>query len=291
MTRRPYTAIPLAAALLALLTAGMPPAAAEGTLEKIERTGEFVMGYRVDSNPLSFEDRGGRPSGYSVDFCRRIAAGVKARFPGKDIEAKFVRIGSAERISAVASGEIDIECGATTITLSRQEEVDFSLPTFVTGGSVLSLASSGIEGMPDLAGKKVGVLQSTTTIEQLRGYLAENGIDAEVVVVTGRNEGMSRLNEGDIQALAADQIVLIGQVIGAPDPGRYSIASDIFSFEPYGLVVRKDDAEFRLLVNRVISQLYRSDQQADIFYKWIGRLGIEVPPIVAAMYQLNALPE
>ncbi|MGB5687721.1 MAG: transporter substrate-binding domain-containing protein, partial [Woeseiaceae bacterium] len=105
------------------------------------------------------------------------------------------------------------------------------------------------------------------------------------------HEGMERLNRGGIDALASDQIVLIGQVIEAANPRRYSLMNEIFSYEPYGFVVRRNDADFRLEVNRAISQLYRSGEEADIFFRWIGRIGIDVPPIMAAMYQLNALPE
>jgi ABC-type amino acid transport substrate-binding protein len=122
----------------------------EGTLEKIARTGEFVIGYRNDASPLSYENADGQPSGYSVDMCRRIAAGVKAHIGDGDIETKFIRVSSDERISAVVDGKIDIECGSTTVTLSRQEQVDFTLPTFVTGGSVLTLAENGINGLSDL---------------------------------------------------------------------------------------------------------------------------------------------
>jgi ABC-type amino acid transport substrate-binding protein len=279
------------AALLALPVLSLFAQESESTLEKIERTGEFLIGYRTDSSPLSYENAEGEPSGYSVDFCRRIAASVNAHFDKKDIEAKFVRISPEERISAVVNGKVDIECGSTTITLARQEHVDFSLPTFVTGGSVLSLASSGIQTMSDLAGKRVGVAKDTTTIEELRNYLKENLIDAEVVIVADRNEGMKRLNGGGIDALASDQIVLIGQVIEAVNPQRYSLVNEIFSFEPYGFVLRRNDADFRLVVNRAISQLYRSGEEGDIFYRWIGRIGIDVPPIMAVMYQLNALPE
>jgi len=279
------------AALLALPALSLFAQEPESTLEKIERTGEFLIGYRTDSSPLSYENSDGEPSGYSVDFCRRIAASVNAHFDKKDIEAKFVRISAEERISAVVNGKVDIECGSTTITLSRQEHVDFSLPTFVTGGSVLSLASSGIQTMSDLAGKRVGVAKDTTTVEELRHYIKENLIDAEVVIVADRNEGMKRLNGGGIDALASDQIVLIGKVIEAVNPQRYSLVNEIFSFEPYGFVLRRNDADFRLVVNRAISQLYRSGEEGDIFYRWIGRIGIDVPPIMAVMYQLNALPE
>jgi ABC-type amino acid transport substrate-binding protein len=281
----------LIAALLTLPSPELLAKDSEATLDRIARTGEFLIGYRTDSSPLSYENADGQPSGYSVDLCRRIAAGVKAHLGDNNIETKFVRITSDERISAVVNGKIDIECGSTTITLSRQEHVDFSLPTFVTGGSVLSLAASGIQSMSDLSGKRVGVAKDTTTIEQLRNYLEQNLIDAEIVIVDDRNEGMKRLNRGGIDALASDQIVLIGQVIEALNPKRYSLVSEIFSYEPYGFVVRRNDADFRLVVNKAISQLYRSGENADIFYKWIGRIGISVPPILAAMYQLNALPE
>jgi ABC-type amino acid transport substrate-binding protein len=291
MKHRLCTAI---VSLTALLTWPCPNLLAqdsEGTLEKIARTGEFLIGYRTDSSPLSYENADGEPSGYSVDLCRRIAASINAHFNEKDIETKFVRITSDERISAVVDGKIDIECGSTTITLSRQEQVDFSLQTFVTGGSVLSLAASGIQTMSDLSGKKVGVAKGTTTIEQLRSFLQQNLIDAEVVIVADRTDGMKRLNRAGIDALASDQIVLIGQVIEAINPNRYALVSEVFSYEPYGFMVRRNDADFRLLVNTAISQLYRNGEQADIFYRWIGRIGISVPPILAAMYQLNTLPE
>jgi ABC-type amino acid transport substrate-binding protein len=282
----------LAASALVLLTcSAIEAGAAESTLEKIARTGELVLGYRDDSNPLSFRRANGEPAGYSVDFCRKVAEEVDAHFPDQDIEAKFVPTTSGKRIDAVINGTIDIECGSTTITLSRQERVDFSLPTFVTGGSVLSLAASGIRDIPDLDGKRVAVISGTTTAEQLDAHMDEHGIEAKIVTVADRNEGMNLLNGGEVEALASDQIVLIGQVLEARNPDRYAIISEIFSYEPYGLVVRRNDADFRLVVNRAIARLYRTGEQGEIFYNWIGKLGISVPPVVAAMYQLNALPE
>jgi ABC-type amino acid transport substrate-binding protein len=147
MKHNPCATMLLIAAALTLPGLNLVAENAEGTLDKIARTGEFVIGYRADSSPLSYENSEGQPSGYSVDLCRRIAASVKSRFADKEIKTKFVRLSTDERISAVVDGDVDIECGSTTITLSRQEQVDFSLPTFVTGGSVLTLAASGIQGM------------------------------------------------------------------------------------------------------------------------------------------------
>ncbi len=291
MKHKSRTAILLLAAILILPGSDLLAQDSEGTLEKIARTGEFVIGYRTDASPLSYENADGRPSGYSVDLCRRIAAAVKAHLGKENIETKFVPVTSDERISAVVTGKIDIECGSTTVTLSRQEQVDFTLPTFVTGGSVLSLAKTGIHDMSDLSGKKVGVVKDTTTVEQLRSYLQQNLIDAELVIVGDRKEGMNQLNRGDIEAFASDQIVLIGQIIEALYPKQYSLADETFSYEPYGFVVRRNDADFRLVANRAITQLYRSGQHIQIFNKWIGRIGIRPSPILVAMYQLNTLPE
>lgn len=287
---RPVT-LAISALLLALPATEVFAQDTEGTLAKISSTGEFVIGYRTDASPLSYENAAGEPSGYSVDLCRRIAAAVKAHIGDSDIETRFVSVSSDERISAVVNGEIDIECGSTTITLSRQELVDFTIPTFVTGASVLSLVESGIQGLSDLAGKKVGVVRDTTTVELLRETLQQNLIDANVVVVGGREEAMNRLNRDDIQAFVSDQIVLIGQIIEAANPRRYSLLDETFSYEPYGLVVRRNDADFRLVANRAISQIYRTEQYMQIYGKWIGRIGVRPPPMLIAMYQLSTLPE
>ena len=263
----------------------------KGTLAKIASSGEIVIGYRTDASPLSYENGDGEPAGYSVDLCKRIAAGIKAHLGKDDIKTTFVAVSSDEKLSAVRDGKVDIECGATTMTLSRHSEVDFTLPTFVTGASILSLAENGITSMSALSGKKVGVVGGTTTVEQLKLYLQQNLIDAEIVVVSNRLDGMTKLNGGAIHAFASDQIVLIGQVIEAAFPKKYSLGDETFSYEPYGMVVRRNDADFRMVANQAISQLYRSGQHIQIYNKWIGRIGIRPSPMLVAMYQLNTLPE
>ena len=155
----------------------------------------------------------------------------------------------------------------------------------------MSLKASGLKDTSELAGKRIAVAKGTTTEQQIRAYLAEHAIDAEIVVVGDRTEGWARLNQDNVDAMASDQIVLIGLIMSSPDPTRYWLDSEILSYEPYAFVVRRNDADFRLVVNRALAEVYRSGDQADIYYKWIGKAGIEVPPIVAVMYQLGALPE
>ena len=275
--------------LLALFV--VPGIAIGGTLDQIKKSGEIRLGYRTDAPPLSFKDTAGQPAGYSVELCRRIAAAVKDHLKLNDLKTTFVPLTSEDRIDAVINNRADIECGATTITLARAEKVDFTLMTFVTGGGLLTLANSGVDSLGNLAGKTVAVVSGTTSQTALQKYLKKNLIDAKVVAVADRDEGMKQLQSRKVDAFASDQIVLIGQIQQAADPRAYSLSRDLFSYEPYGLVVRRNDAEFRLVANRALAQLYRSGQIEELFNRWFGSAGVQPTPVLGAMYMLEALPE
>ena len=285
-------AYPSAKPLLVLLALSLIPGIAlGGTLDQIKKSGELRVGYRTDAPPLSFNDTSGQAAGYSVELCKRIAAAVKDHLKLKEVKTTLVPLTSEDRIDAIINNRADIECGATTITLSRAEKVDFTLMTFVTGGGFLTLANSGVESLGNLAGKSVAVVTGTTSQTSLQKYLQKNLIDAKVVVVADRSEGMKQLQARKVDAFASDQIVLIGEILSAADPKAYSLGTDLFSFEPYGLVVRRNDADFRLVANRAIAQLYRSGQIEELFNRWFGQIGVQPTPVLRAMYMLEALPE
>jgi ABC-type amino acid transport substrate-binding protein len=286
MLRRRFGTLAILLALSAL------PVLAHGdTLDQIRKSGEIRLGYRTDVPPLTFNDGSGQPAGYAVELCRNIAAAVKEHLNLSDLKVTFVPLKTAERMDAVADNKADIECGATTITLARQRNVDFTLMTFVTGGSLLTLAGSGIDAVAGLAGKSVSVVAGTTSESALREYLTKHLIDAKVVAVATREEGMKQLQAKQVAAFASDQIVLIGQLMQAPDRKAYSIARELFSYEPYGFVVRRNDADFRLVANRALAQIYRSGQIKDVYDRWFGQAGVQPSPVLAAMYVLEALPE
>ena len=262
-----------------------------GTLKKVADTGVITIGYNTDSAPFSSQDDSGSPVGYSVDLCRRIATAAKDKLGLDDLEVKFVEVTLEDRFDAVESGKVDIECSSSTITLSRLEKVDFTLMTFVTGGSLVSKENAAIMTTDDINGKSVAVIRGTTTESALNAHLKENLIDASVVLVDTDSEGMAQLDAGKVQAFASDQVVLIGQIVNSGDPESYVLSEDIFSFEPYGLSLRRNDADFRLLANRSLAQIYRSGQFKKLFNKWFGRVGLRPSPVLIAMYQLQALPE
>jgi ABC-type amino acid transport substrate-binding protein len=266
---------------------------AQGTLDRIRERGEFRIGYRTDARPLSFEDEG-KPAGYSIDLCRRIAAGVSEHLSLPGMRATYVPVTAENRFDALVKGDIDIECGATTITLGRLEQVDFTLMTFVTGGSFLSRADARVGSAADLAGKRVAVMRDTSTATALQSYLTENRIDARVIQVDNRDTGMSRLQRGDVDAFAGDQIVLLGAALNAlerDEAANFSFADELFSYEPYGFMVRRNDADFRLVVNRELAEIFRDGDQAPMYQEWVGSNGVKPSPMLIAMYLVQGLSE
>lgn len=275
----------------ALLIAATATDASAGTLKRIADRGEIKIGFRDATEPFSFSDAEGRATGYSVELCQRVAEAVRTELKLNDLKITYVPVSVKERFEAVASGKVDILCSATTITLSRLELVDFSLLTFVTGGSLMSRADAPINMTSDLAGKKVAVIDGTTTQTALSSYLKDNFIDAKTVVAESIEIARDMLDKGQVDAVADDQIVLIGQLIASGAPRNYALADDLYSYEPYGLALPRDDGEFRLVVDRSLARTYRTGQFIQLYNKWFGRQGLKPTPILQAMYKLQSLPE
>ena len=193
-------------------------------------------------------------------------------------------------MDAVANGTVDIECGTTTASLSRQEKVDFTLTTFVDGASLLIAEGSGIRTVGDLAGKRVGVAPGTTTEKAVGDFLRAQSIPATIVSVKDHDEGLAALQTSKIDAYASDRTILVGLVLQARGTSRYALVSDDLSYEPYGFMVRRDDSAFRLVANRTLARLYRSGAIGAVYSKWFGALGKPTPALVL-MYALQGLPE
>ena len=262
-----------------------------GTFDQIKQSGKIRIGYRVSEPPMSFLDQSGKPVGYSIDVCSRIVTGVKTKLGNADIAVEYVPVDSSTRLPMLADNSIDILCGATTKTLSRGEIVDFTQLTFVTGASLLSLKSAPVAGVADLQGKKVAVVRDTTTIEALEGALKGALIEAEVVPVASAAEGFAALQNGQVNAYSSDQVVLIGLLLTNADPKNFVISNELFSYEPFALAVRRNDADFRLVADRVLSHLYRTGDVIQIYEKWFGVIQGQMPSALQAMHRLNSTPE
>ena len=262
-----------------------------GTLKRINDRGQINVGFRESEHPMSFRDQSGKAMGYSVDLCGHIVAAVKNRLSRSEVTVNYVPVTAEDRFKAIESGRIDILCGATTKTLSRSERVGFTQLTFVTGASLLSLNKSKVFDISALKGKRVAVVNNTTTIEALKRVLRNRNIAAEIVPVSSAMAGMVALDKGDVDAFSSDQIILIGQALARKKKERYYLSKELFSFEPFALAIPRGDADFRLVADSALSRLNRNDQIVAIYRKWFGRYAIKPPLILQSLYQLNATPE
>jgi glutamate/aspartate transport system substrate-binding protein len=272
--------------VLGMLTAAF---ASAGTLERIRERGVITMGYIKEGVPFSAEGEGG-PQGYSIDLCREIAQGVRAQLKLPKLQTRWVALTIQDRLDAVRTGRVDIECSTTTWTLSRQSTVDFSLITFVDGGSILTKRANALNRLLDFDGKRLAVITGTTTEKALQESLTQRSIKAELVKVGSRADGLKLLEESKVDGFASDRTTLIGIVATSTARGPFSLLDEDFSIEPYALALPLGDSDFRLAVNRVIARVYRSGDIAKIYNRWFGPLG---PPsvLLSAAYFIQALPE
>jgi glutamate/aspartate transport system substrate-binding protein len=261
----------------------------EGTLRKIKESGTIRLGFREQSLPFSFLGKDSLPSGYSVDLCTRVVAGIQQELRLPKLDVKWVPVTPETRIPSLLQDTIDLECGSTTNTLSRQEQVDFSHMTFIDGTSLLVKADSGIGRLQDTASKRIAVVSGTTTEKVLRNALQRAFINAEIVPVTDHRPGLVAVENGAADAYASDRIILIGLAATSQNPRSMAVADQYLSYEPYALMPRRDPA-FRLSVNRVLSRLYRSGEVMSVYDRWFRAAG-PAPGLLLAMYALHGLPD
>ena len=277
------------AALAALLTTPALAHGLDGRLKKIHDTKTVTIAYRTDALPFSYEDNK-QPVGYTVDLCKKVVASLEQQLKVQSLAVKWVAATTQNRIELVRKGEVDLECGATTATLSRMELVDFSSPVFVDSTGVLVRKSVGAKSLAGLAGVKILVVAGTTNQTALAKALEDGRVNATVVPVKTRAEAVEALEAGTADALAGDRILLLGLGTKVKDPTLWEMMGEELGYEPYALVLPRGDASFRLAVNRALSQIYQGDAIVEIFRRSFGP-SAKPTAALAVMYGINAYPE
>ena len=270
---------------------GAQSGAPASTLDRIKATKTILLGYRDSSVPFSYADQNKAPAGYSVDLCQRVVADLRRDLNLPDLQPRWVPVTVESRMGAVVSGAVDLECGSTTNTLSRQEQVDFSLTTFITGASLVALRGSVVSG--ELTDIRIAVVPGTTTETLLKDAMAKAGpaaAQSRLVSVKDHAEGLLAVANRTADVYATDRAILIGLVLSTPQPERFALLDRYLSYEPYALMLRRGDPAFRLAVNRVLARVYRSGDIVDIYSKWFGAWG---PPsqLTLGLFAIEGLPE
>lgn len=279
------------AALAALILASAVQAQPlDGRLKRIAETKTIAIAHRTDAMPFSFTDDGKPVTGFTVDLCKRVVASIERQINVPGLQIKWVPVTSQNRFDVVASGQADLECGASTVTLSRLRQVDFSSFIFVETTSVLVKSASGLQSFADVAGKKIAVVAGTTNERAVQAQLKRRQINATVLPMKSREQAFEALESGAADAFASDRLLLLGSFVKARDPKAMAILGDELSMEPYGIALPRGDASLRLAVNTGLSQVFGSGEIGELFKTWFGQLGR--PSVVLEVnYLLGTIPD
>ena len=260
-------------AVLALFSAGA--VAQDGTLKKIKDTGSITIGHRDASLPFSYYDDKQQPIGYAMDLCARIVDAVKAHLKLPAIKTNYQLVTSANRIPLMANGTIDLECGSTTNNVARQEQVWFTMTHFVTANRWVSKKSSKLKTLKDLSNKTIVSTAGTTNIKQITEINAQQNLNMRIISANGHPEAFQMVETGRAEAFVMDDILLAGLAAQSRSPKDYEISSVALSVEPYGIMLRKEDKEFKAVVDKAMSDVFKSGQINAIYSKWFEK---PVPP-------------
>jgi ABC-type amino acid transport substrate-binding protein len=263
--------------------------ALDGRLKKIRDSKSIGIAYRIDAAPFSFEENK-QITGYTIDLCRRVVNAIERQLGIDELRVRWVPVNSRTRFEAIAKGQADLECGSSTVTLGRMKMVDFSSFTFIDGTGLLVKSSLAANALSDLGGKKIGVISGTSNERALTDALKSRVINASVVPVKSREEGLEQVESGAIDAFASDRVLLIALLGKSKDPAGLALLADALSFEPYAIGLPRGDWQMRLAVNSALAQLYRGGVIREIFGRWFGSIG-RPGPVMEAAFLFGALPE
>lgn len=247
------------------------------TLKRIRDTGVILIGVRESSVPFSFLDANKQPQGYSVDLCLRIAEAVKAELKLPKLEVKFVPVSSANRIAMVKNGNIDLECGSTTNTRDRQNEVAFAYTTFVAGIKMLAKTSSNINSIEDLRGKTVVVTKGTTSEKMINALNDERLLKLKVVVSPDHEQSFKMVSDGTAVAFPMDDVLLYGLISRSKTPDQFAVVGRYLSVEPYAIMLRKNEPAFERVVDRTLNEMFQSGDIRRVYAKWFATKDLTVP--------------
>jgi polar amino acid transport system substrate-binding protein/glutamate/aspartate transport system substrate-binding protein len=279
----------LTVSALVTASATLADEAPAGTLDRIRQNNTVRIAYRLDAPPFSYKDGTGEPAGFMVDLCKAVVENLTKQLNLPTLSVAYVPVTATDRFEVIQQHKADLLCEPTSATLSRREQVDFSIATFVDGASLM-IRPDGPRDLPALAGRKIGVLGGTTTEQELRASLTKAGLTADVIPAKTHSEGLAMLDDGRVSAYFADRSILATLIKNSKAPDKLTLADVYLTMEPYALALPRGDEAFRLEVDRALSHIYRSGEIGPIFQRTFAS-DVQPGPILQTLYLISGLPD
>jgi len=270
--------LPIAALLsisLSIFVPGAAQASSTPVLDHIRDSGTIRVGYRESSIPFSFYDADKKPVGYAMDLCLRVVDKLRTDLKRPDLKVQYVMVTSSNRIPMVAEGKADLECGSTTNNRERREKVAFTIPHYIAGVRMIVKASSGIHKWDDLRGKTVVTTKGTTTVAELKKMNDMRVLNMKFIEAKDHAESFAMVEAGKADAFPMDDVLLYGFRANTKNPGDYTVVGDMLTVEPYAIMLSKDDAEFKRLVDRAMTNIILDYDADKLYKKWFQQ---PIPP-------------
>jgi ABC-type amino acid transport substrate-binding protein len=272
--------------LTASLAAGQTPA--DSRLKRIADSKTIKIGYRAAATPFSFFNQQTKePAGYTIDLCR-LAAEWIGKSLNTSLKIEWVEVTTQNRFDMVAQGKADMECGSSTMTLTRMQQVDFSSVTFVESTGMIVKADGGISKADNLNGQKIAVAAGTTNEAALAELVKQGRLKVTLVPVKDRDAGIAALEKGEVDGYASDKLLLVGARF--QDAKALMMLPDDLSFEPYAIALPRGDWAFRLAVNSALAEVFRSGLIFTVFSRWFDQVKLKPGPVLLSAFSLGALP-
>ncbi len=283
-----------AAAMLALAATTATAQDLYGTLKKVKDSGVINVGHREASVPFAYMGPDGKPIGYTMDLCYKIIDRIKEELQLSSLKVNLVPVTSQTRIPLLVNGTIDIECGSTTNNLTRSKQIDYLAVTFITGTKLAVKKGSGIKEIEDLKGKSIALSLGTTNEKAIKETAQKLGLNIKYHMVKDHPQGWLALETGRVDAYATDHVLNYGLISKSKNPEQYEVVGRFLSYDPYGIMIRRDDSAMRLLGNTVLADLMRSGEMKQIYDKWFnpGPTNINMPlsDALKTAFEVQALP-
>ncbi len=254
--------------LLSIVAPGLALAAPTPVLDRIRDTGTVRLAYRESSVPFAFYDADKKPVGYALDLCLRVVDKLRTELKRPDLKVQYVMVTPASRIPTIAEGKAELECGSTTNTRERREKVAFTIPHYIAGSRMIVKTSSGIRQWDDLRGKTVVSTKGTTNVTELRKVNDARVLGMKIIEAKDHGEGFAMVEAGKADAFAMDDVLLYGFRANAKNPSDYTVVGDMLTVEPYAIMLSKDDAEFKRLVDRAMTNIILDFDAEKLYRKW-----------------------
>ena len=277
------------------LFATVQPVSAQDSfvLKRIKESGVINMGHREASVPFAYI-KDGKVQGYSIDLCDKFVEKIKAVLKMPKLKVKHVPVTSQTRLALIANGTIDMECGSTTNNLTRQKQVDYLPVTFITGTKLASKKGSGIKEIEDLNGKIIALAQGTTNEKAIKRVMKAKGIKIRIVNVKDHPQGWLALTSGRVDAYATDDVLLYGLISKSKNPNKFQVTGRFLSYDPYGLMVPRNDSTYRRIGTVLLADMMRSGEMLKIYNKWFNpgptKINMPISATLKVAFEIQALP-